>query len=192
MITTNKIAIAWLFLICSSCLFGQADMKTRLGVEMNANFNFERKSDIDFGVNCLFTSAYTKNGGMDLRNIYLFGTYFGMFQFGPSITFNPIKIESQRAWRAAAGITYTQISDFNGLGLSIRAKGMTVLNKDKVFLNNFGLKTEVGLTIYGVISLYYGYVMPIKEYEPYPFREHSITLTMSLNPSILAYGLKGM
>jgi hypothetical protein len=189
----SKWAILLLLLFRISYLFGQADMKGRPGIEVNTNFNFGRKDNADLGINCMFTSAYTKNKGMDLRDIYLFGVYFGMFQFGPSITFNPIKIDGQRAWRATAGITYNQLADFHGVhGLSLRVRAITVLNKDRILLDNVGLKTELGLTSFGVITLYYGYTIPIKDYGPYPFREHALTLTFNLNTSILAYGFQGM
>lgn len=164
---------------------------SRPGIEVNTNFEINRKDNFDFGVNYLFTGAYTKSD--TLSNILLFNKYyFGTFQFGPSLTFNPIKVMDEREWRMCLGLTYTQLTDFYGLGISTRLKGITVLNGDGALFDNFGLKCELGLSLFSLVNLYYGYSFPIKEYDTYTFKGHSITLTLNLNTSFFAYGLQGM
>jgi len=68
-----------------------------------------------------FTGDYCKRDTCDR-----FLDNFSAFQFGSSLTFNPVKTEDGRIWRASFGMTYTQFADFYGLyGLSLRAMAVS-------------------------------------------------------------------
>ncbi len=171
-------------------LVGQSDLLgfSRPGIELSQNFEVKRTDNFEFGANYFFTGDYCKRDTCDR-----FLDNFSAFQFGSSLTFNPVKTEDGRIWRASFGMTYTQFADFYGLyGLSLRAKGITVLNGDKRLFDNLGLKCEIGLSAFSLINIYYGYTFPIKDYEAYTFRGHSISLTLNLNMSFWNYGLQGM
>lgn len=184
------VCIALAILLSESQIIGQSELLefSRPGIEINTHFEINRKDNLDFGVNYLFTDDYWKND-----SCCNFCQHISTFQFGPSLTFNPIKAEDKRIWRMSLGFTYTQFVDFYGVyGISTRLKGMTVLNGDGALFDNFGLKCELGLSLFSLVNIYYGYTFPIKDYDAYTFRGHSITLTLNLNMSFWAYGLRGM
>jgi hypothetical protein len=158
------------------------------GIEISPNFDLQRRDYFNFGANYLWTHGYFANSKN--HEFELFGLYMGTFQFGPSLTFNTLKISDNRIWRANATMTYNQITDA-GLGISLRGGLNTVFDGDKNLLNNMGFKREIGLTYYGYLTLYYGYNSPIRDYTPYTFRERSITLTLNLNPSFIMYVFDG-
>lgn len=161
---------------------------SRPGIEFNTNFEIDRKDNLDFGVNYLFTGDYLRSD-----SCCNFCQHFSSFQFGPSLTFSPVKAEDKRIWRMSLGLAYTQFVDFYGVyGISTRLKGMTVLNGDGMLFENFGLKCELGLSLFSLVNIYYGYTFPIKDYHTYSFKGHSITLTLNLNMSFWAFGLQGM
>lgn len=186
-----RLAIVLSMLHLAPSLFAQMQMRGRPGIEVNTNFNVHRRDNVDFGANFLFTSAFGIHKDEDVY-VRIFGADFGIFQFGPSLTFNPVRAEDGRTWRMGVALTYNQIAPEQVVGFSFRGKALTVLNGDKKVFDNWGFKGEVGLSCFGVVTVYYGRTFAIRDYAAYPYREHSITLAFNLNTSILAFGLQGM
>lgn len=180
---------------------GYFPVKTSLGLELN--YNLEQldgvDNNFDYGLNFLFTSWYNKNKApSEVGNM---SKNFGLFQVGPSISVSRTNepetpgMERQNFWTINAGLMYNQMSTkLFGIGFSTRIKGVTFIGEtiQGNTFDNVDLKTEVGITFFSVLNVYYGRTFVLKDLTiPREQKDH-ITVSLVLNPSLLKFGLQGM
>lgn len=189
-------------------------------VGVQGDLSNEVQNNLEFGVNYLFSGWY--KGNRTPEQLTGFITHAGLYQFGTSVTVNPVreilfggtpddfKLETlpdslPALWKWNAGLIYNQFSTrLAGFGVSVKVKATTYAYNNTQpgnplpalgLFDNLDLTPQVGISWMGIINFYYGRTLTLSAFEDVDFirpDEQRFTITLSLNPSVFKFGLQGL